>query len=460
MNARLPIAGGEATREAALAAFAANLRLSDVPAPVVLRAQELMVDWLGSALAGKGARPVEAIVRFAEAMGPADGPSEILIRRRGTSPPLAAMANGAASHFAEQDDVHNGPVFHPATVVFPPALAAAQAEGASGPEFLAACIAGYEVGIRVGEFLGRSHYKVFHTTGTAGTLAAAAAVGRLLRLTPAQMIDALGSAGTQSAGLWEFLRDGADSKQLHTAHASAAGLAAAYLARDGLTGAKRILEGAQGLAAGMSSDADPSRLDDRLGTRWALAETSFKFHAACRHTHPAADALQQVMRGHGIRAEDVKRVIARVHQGAIDVLGPVVDPSTVHQSKFSMGTVLAMIAVEGRAGLAEFDASYRDPRVVAFRERVTMVLDDEVDRAYPARWIGKVTVETNDGRAFEGRVDEPKGDPGNTLTPDELEDKAVRLAGYRGGATDAEMRRAIAAIRALPAMPRVGRLLP
>ncbi|HQU48170.1 MAG TPA: MmgE/PrpD family protein [Casimicrobiaceae bacterium] len=460
MNARLPIAGGEATREAALAAFAANLRLSDVPAPVVLRAQELMVDWLGSALAGKGARPVEAIVRFAEAMGPADGPSEILIRRRGTSPLLAAMANGAASHFAEQDDVHNGSVFHPATVVFPPALAAAQAEGASGAEFLAACIAGYEVGIRVGEFLGRSHYKVFHTTGTAGTLAAAAAVGRLLRLTPAQMIDALGSAGTQSAGLWEFLRDGADSKQLHTAHASAAGLAAAYLARDGLTGAKRILEGAQGLAAGMSSDADPSRLDDRLGTRWALAETSFKFHAACRHTHPAADALQQVMRGHGIRAEDVKRVIARVHQGAIDVLGPVVDPSTVHQSKFSMGTVLAMIAVEGRAGLAEFDASYRDPRVVAFRERVTMVLDDEVDRAYPARWIGKVTVETNDGRAFEGRVDEPKGDPGNTLTPDELEDKAVRLAGYRGGATDAEMRRAIAAIRALPAMPRVGRLLP
>ena len=459
MNARLPIAGGEATREAALAAFAANLRLSDVPAPVVLRAQELMVDWLGSALAGKGARPVEAIVRFAEAMGPADGPSEILIRRRGTSPLLAAMANGAASHFAEQDDVHNGSVFHPATVVFPPALAAAQAEGASGAEFLAACIAGYEVGIRVGEFLGRSHYKVFHTTGTAGTLAAAAAVGRLLRLAPAQMIDALGSAGTQSAGLWEFLRDGADSKQLHTAHASAAGLAAAYLARDGLTGAKRILEGAQGLAAGMSSDADPSRLDDRLGTRWALAETSFKFHAACRHTHPAADALQQVMRGHGIRAEEVKRVIARVHQGAIDVLGPVVDPSTVHQSKFSMGTVLALIAVRGRAGLPEFDAHYRGPAVVAFRDRVAMELDAEVDRAYPARWIGKVTVETTDGRRLEGRVDEPKGDPGNTLTAAELEDKAIRLARYRDGASEAEMRRAIAAIRALASAPRVARFL-
>src|SRR5207344_2793830 len=110
-----------------------------------------------------------------------------------------------------------------------------------------------------------------------------------------QMLHAFGSAGTQSAGLWEFLRDAADSKQLHTAKAAADGLLAAYLARDGFTGAQRILEGAQGMAAGMSSDADPARLTDRLGERWALAETSFKFHASCRHTHPAADALLQLV---------------------------------------------------------------------------------------------------------------------------------------------------------------------
>ena len=92
---------------------------------------------------------------------------------------FAAMVNAAASHFAEQDDVHNGSVFHPATVVFPPALAVAQALGSSGRELLTAAVAGYEVGIRVGEFLGRTHYKVFHTTGTAGTIAAAATTGRL-----------------------------------------------------------------------------------------------------------------------------------------------------------------------------------------------------------------------------------------------------------------------------------------
>ncbi len=442
-----------------LAGFAAGLRFEHIPAPVLRRAEDLFLDWFASALAGKGARPVETIGRFMQRMGPAEGPSEILVDRRGSSPLVAAACNAAASHFAEQDDVHNGSVFHPAAVVFPPALAVAQALGRSGRELLTASVAGYEVGIRVGEFLGRSHYKVFHTTGTAGTLAAAAAVGHLLRLSPEQMLHAFGSAGTQSAGLWEFLRDAADSKQLHTAHAASAGLTAAYLAADGFTGAQHILEGTRGMAAGMSHDADPSRLTDGLGSRWTLAETSFKFHASCRHTHPAADALLRLMNEHRLAADAVKRVVAEVHQGAIDVLGPVTDPQTVHQAKFSMGTVLGLVALQGRAGLGEFDAGYRDPSVMAFRDKVEMVLDPEVDGAYPARWIGKVTVETVDGRRLAARVDEPKGDPGNTLSRTEIEDKALRLAQYRDGATEAEMRRVIERVWSLADAPVVSRFL-
>jgi len=402
---------------------------------------------------------VRSIQRFAEMMGPADGPSEVLTSRRMTSPVFAALVNAAASHYVEQDDVHNGAVFHPAAVVFAPALAAAQALGASGAQLLTACVAGYEVGIRVGEFLGRSHYRIFHTTATAGTLAAAAAVGRLLGLTPAQMLHAFGSAGTQSAGVWEFLRDAADSKQLHCAHAAAAGLMSAYLAQDGFTGAARVLEGAQGLGAGMSSDADPARLTDGLGTRWTLAETSFKYHASCRHTHPAADALLQVMQQHHLKAGDVARVVTHVHQGAIDVLGRVAVPATVHQAKFSMGTVLGLIAVHGRAGLTEFDRDFLAPEVAAFRDKVTMELDREVDAAYPARWIGKVSVTTADGRTFTGRVDEPKGDPGNTLSRAEIEDKMQRLTRYGQGATGEEAKALCAKVWALAGEARVGRLL-
>ena len=446
----------------ALATFAAELKIGDIPEEVIARTEDLLVDWFGSAIAGKGSRPVETITQFAQNMGGFNaanpGSAEILIKRTNSSPFLAALANAAASHVAEQDDVHNGSVFHPATVVFPAALATAQTIGASDEDLLVAAVAGYEVGIRVGEFLGRSHYKIFHTTGTAGTLAAAA-VGHLLKLNPAQMLHAFGSAGTQSAGLWEFLRDAADSKQLHTAHAASTGLMSAYLAQSGFTGAEHILEGKQGLAAGMSSDADPSKLIDRLGSRWTIAETSFKYHASCRHTHPAADALLQVMLAHQLKPSDIAKVETLVHQGAIDVLGPVTDPATVHQSKFSMGTVLALIAHYQFAGLQEFDQHFHDPAICAFRDRAAMTLDSEVDGAYPQRWIGKVKVYLNNGEVLEGRVDEPKGDPGNTLSRAEITDKAMRLAAFSGGATPSEMSAAIERLWNIRKQSKIGLLI-
>lgn len=443
-----------------LAQFAATLKWDDVPEAVQCKAEDLWVDWFGSVLAGQSARPVQSIARFALSQGPAQGPCEVIGQRSTTSPMMAALANAAASHVAEQDDVHNGSVFHPAAVVFPPTVAVAQSIGASGAQLMAACVAGYEVGIRVGEFLGRSHYKIFHTTGTAGTLAAAAAVGNLLGLTPAQMQHALGSAGTQAAGLWEFLRTAADSKQLHTAHAASAGLTAAYLAKDGFTGAQDIFTGPQGLAAGMSTDANPAKLTEGLGTRWATAETSFKWHASCRHTHPAADALLQVVQHNGLQPADLAQVTCHVHQGAIDVLGPVVNPSTVHQSKFSMGTVLGLAARFGFAGLSEFDAHFQAPETVALRDKVVMQLDREVDQAYPQRWIGKVTVTTTDGRTLHGRVDEPKGDPGNTLSRAEITDKALRLARYGGAVAAPQAEAAVARLWQVAQWPQIGRLLP
>lgn len=441
----------------ALAAFAAGLSRSDIPDPVFRRAEDLFVDWAGSALAGRPARAVQAIDRFAAAMGPGKGPAEVLVSGRRTSPYFAAMVNAAASHVAEQDDVHNGSVFHPAAVVFPPALATAQAIGASGEALIVAAIAGYEAGIRAGEYLGRSHYRTFHTTGTVGTIAAAAAVGHLLGLDARGMNHAFGSAGTQSAGLWEFLRDAADSKQLHTAHAAAAGLASAWLARDGFTGAQAILEGRQGMAAGMSSDADAACLTDGLGSRWATAETSFKYHASCRHSHPAADALLKAMRDHDLRPEQIASVTARVHQGAIDVLGQVTVPETVHQAKFSMGSVLGLIAHGGTADLATFESVLDRADVAAFRDRVVMVRDEEVDTAYPRRWIGKVVVATLDGRRIEARVDEPKGDPGNTLSRQEISAKAAALARFGGFDNSADA--LVARFWTVPAADRVGMLL-
>ena len=450
-----------ASPTAELSRFVAGLALPDVPPRVVEFTKGLLIDWLGSAYAGKGSHQAEAIEAFARAMGPAEGPSTIIPSRRRTSPYFAAMINAAASHVVEQDDVHNASVFHPATVVFPPVLAVAEAEAKSGREILEAAIAGYEVGIRVGEFLGRTHYEVFHTTGTAGTVAAAAAVGKLLGLPAEMLVHAIGSAGTQAAGLWEFLRDAGDSKQLHTAKAASDGILSAYLARDGFKGALRILEGSQGMAAGMSRDADPARLTDRLGERWATAETSLKWHASCRHTHPAADALQILMQREGLTDDDIAEVVAGVHQAAIDVLGGVVNPTTIHQARFSMGSVLGLIAVHGVADLDSFERHVLgDKRVTRFRSKVRMERDDEVESLYPRRWIGKVRVTTTDGRSLTCRIDDPKGDPGNPLTRAELEAKAIRLAGFRNGATAWEMRTMIERVWAMDTSIGAAQILP
>lgn len=420
----------------ALAGFLAELTYEQIPGVVLDRTEDLFLDWIGSALASQGARPIPLFERYSERMGPREGKAKILVSGRGTSAYFAALVNGASSHLVEQDDLHNSSVLHPATVVFSAVLAAAQDLGKTGQDLLLASVAGYEAGIRIGEFMGRSHYRIFHTTATVGTLAAAVGVGKLLNFDKEQFINLLGTAGTQAAGLWEFLRDAADSKQLHTAKAAADGLLAAYLTEDGLTGARNILEGDQGMAAGMSSDSDPAKLSDRLGSRWALVETSFKFHASCRHTHPAADALLHLMQREGLRHDQIAKVVTRVHQGAIDVLGRVDVPQTVHQAKFSMGAVLGLIAVHGSAQLIEFrDLALTDADVAAFREKVTMELDPEVDGAYPGRWLGRVIVTTTDGRTLSAGIDEPKGDPGNTLSRPELEDKFQRLLAFSGART-------------------------
>jgi 2-methylcitrate dehydratase PrpD len=122
----------------------------------------------------------------------------------------------------------------------------------------------------------------------------------------------------------------------------------------------------------------------------------------------------------------------------------VTDPQTIHQSKFSMGFVLAMIATLGRAALADFtENSLKNKELRNFHDRVTMVLDPEVDGAYPRRWLGRVSVQTRDGRTLECRVDTPKGDPDNTLSRQELEDKAQRLVSFSGAATPDEVSQSI-----------------
>ena len=262
------------------------------PRAVQRRTEDLLLDWIGSTLAGKGARPVESIARFGSRKGRPTGRREVLIHRRGSSPLVAAAINAAASHVAEQDDVHNGSVFHPAAVVFPPALAVAQALQRSGRELLAAAVAGYEVGHprrRVSRPLalqGVPHHRHGRHAGRCRGGRPSAAPRRPSRCSmrsarPARNRRACGSFCarrptpsncTRARGGGGLERRLPGGRRLHRC-------------------ARHPRRRARAWRPACRSDADPSRLTDGLGTRWVTAETSFKFHASCRHTHPAADAL-------------------------------------------------------------------------------------------------------------------------------------------------------------------------
>lgn len=440
------------TNSQALANFASSLQYGDIPAKVIEKTKWLFLDWYASALCGSSASSVRAIRQFAFDAGPESGPCKILGTEFTTSSYFAAMVNGAASHVVEQDDLHNSSILHPATVVFPPIYSLAQEHPEiSGKEFLTAAVVGYEAGIRVGEYLGAEHYKIFHMTGTAGTVASAMASSRLLNLDPQQTLNALGSAGTQAAGLWEFLKDAADSKQLHTAKASSDGMLAAMTAKNGLTAASQILEGEKGMAKGMLSSQNPDMISSELGQRWGVLETSFKYHASCRHTHPAADALLALCEQYDIEAEQIAKLDVFVYQAAKDVLGAVDVPETIHQSKFSMGFVLALIAIYRKAGVNEFTAeAITDQRISVLRSKVNMQVDDEIERCYPLSWGSRVEVTLTSGKTHIGFTESPKGDPDNMLTQSELEDKALRLAAFSNVASADEMGSAISQIWNLP----------
>src|SRR5262245_16784132 len=268
----------------ALASFIRGCRYDSLPINVRDAAKQCLLDWLGSAMRGALEPPARIYEEVARLEG-AHPRATALPSRLKTSVTWAAQINAAASHTVEMDDLHPSSVLHPAAPIVSAAVAVGESIEANGKQLIEAIVAGYEIGIRAGEAVGRSHYALWHTTATCGTFGAAAAVALLLDLSEDQIVQTLGSAGTQAAGLWQFLEDGAMSKQLHPAHAAAAGILSAELAKRGFTAAKKIFEGPKGFLAAMSKDAAPEMLTDGLGRSYRIVTNSFKKHASRSEEH-------------------------------------------------------------------------------------------------------------------------------------------------------------------------------
>ncbi len=198
----------------------------------------------------------------------------------------------------------------------------------------------------------------------------------------------------------------------------------------------------------MSDRVYPEALVNDIGREWAVMHTSLKVHASCRHTHPAADALMATLTNSDIDADAIERVEVGVYQAALDVLGGAPVPTNTHQAKFSMGFVLALIAHRRRAGVLDFDAdSITDPKLLSFASRVSMKVDPDIESLHPERWASEVKVFLEDGSTLSSRVESPRGDPDQWLSPDEIDDKFRSLARYAGQLDDAAIDALLSGLR-------------
>lgn len=287
-----------------LAQYVVSTSYDDIPEDVVEFTKLCILDYFSSAIAGKDTEPIKKVEELVEMLGGNEQAS--LINGGKSSVANAALLNGAASHIVEQDDIHKSSIIHAATVVIPAALAVGEWKKLDGKDLITAVVVGYEVCFRIGEAVSPSHYYYWHNTATCGTFGSAAAVAKLLNLSGEQTVHSLGNAGTQAAGLWEFIEDGAMSKQLHPGKAAMNGVISSMLAEKDFTAASKILEGRRGFFEAMSDEYDADKITDGLGKEFKIMENSFKVHASCRHTHHAMDLVSDLAKQQGINADERK----------------------------------------------------------------------------------------------------------------------------------------------------------
>jgi 2-methylcitrate dehydratase PrpD len=401
--------------------FGLQQRTGPLDPDVVHAANRAVVDWFSATVAGSDMQPA-VILRAALLEDREIGPCALVPGGQRTAARTAALINATASHTAELDDIYRDGLYHPGSPTVAAALAAAERVGASGPELLRAVAVGYEVGDRIAAAVQPAHYTYWHTTGTVGTIGAAAASAEVLGLDAEQFAHALATATTMAAGLQQAFRSDAMSKPLHAGHAAEAGLLAAMAAARGFTGALDVLDGEAGFGAAMASSPDWTEATADLGRPWGITQATVKNHSCCGHTFAAVDAAL-ALRAQGLTPEDVAEVHVATYGTAIKVAGNP-DPHTEFEAKFSTAYCVAAALALGSVRLRAFEEDrLRDPALRRLMDRTTLHVDPEFDAAFPKQRGARVTVVDRNGAEHVHIRPTRKGDPDDLLTDAELRDK-------------------------------------
>jgi 2-methylcitrate dehydratase PrpD len=407
-------------------------------------AEDLVLDVVGLCLAARRTDYVGALIAGTDGAGEAT----VIGAARRLSAAGAALVNGAAAHGEDFDDTFEGGPVHAGAVVVPAVLAVAERFGRDGAAALRGIAVGVETICRLSLVAPkRVHEAGFHPTSVFGAMAAAAAVAATLDLAPAQIVAALGIAGSMAGGIIEYLADGSWTKRLHPGWAAQSGLTAALLARSGFVGPASVFEGTHGLFNGFARTraGDWGKLLDGFGTRWVTETLAFKPFACGTMAHPYIDCAIRLA-DRGVVPEIVAELLCEVAEGTVHRLWePLAEkqaPPNAYAAKFSTPFCIAVAFLTGDAGLAAFtDATVADPRVRALAGKVRYVIDPA--NPYPAAYTGHVRAVLKDGRVVEERQSHLRGGAKEPLSRAAIEAKFFANAAH-GGWKDAAAARDLA----------------
>jgi 2-methylcitrate dehydratase PrpD len=401
-----------------------------LPVDAVARARASLhvVDWFGQATYGAQMDEAQGFAGLSDS-GAAGECATLAGHRRDWYHALAL--NAAVGNLLEMDDLHRTSILHPGPVIVPAAIAVAEAVNASGEELLSAIVRAYEITIRIGRALGTSHYRYFHNTSTCGAFGAAAAAASLLKLDDIATVSALANAGSRTGGLWQMRHEPCETKSMHNMAAAQTGVASAWLAKGGVRGPTRLLEGAQGLFAAMADGAAVEAVVEHLEQRWQIHEVSFKPWPACRHAHPAIDAMRAVCAT--VEAgTTVESVEIATYKSAIDFCDKPT-PRTTLEAKFSLQHCAALVLDHARPTIADFAVDALDsPKIAALRARIRVVEDPAMTQAFPQHYAARATLILADGRTLSHTANDAWGDPECPLSAEDVMAKADGLLALAG----------------------------
>ena len=407
-----------------IAAYVAGKDFADLPAPVVEAAKKFILDVLAVGIAGWDAPGCREAVQVVTAWKQVDrGPAVILGHGAWTSPPEAAFANATIMHALDFDDTLDSSALHTMVSVFPAALALGETSGASGRELIAAVVLGVDVICRLAAAIVRPLSWI--RTATCGSFGAAAAAGKILKLSREEQMNAFGIVYSQTAGSAQCLLDGSLVKRMQPAFASRAGVFSALLAQKGITGARYPFAGEYGffnLYEGGEVQLD--RVSDNLGQHYGIMDLSIKPYPSCRMTHAAISAALALRSQNEFKVEEVRQVKVRVAEMVAEMVGKpfAVRDNPQVDAQFSIPYTVAVALLRGKPVLEDFtEERIADPRVRELSEKVTVAVDPQL----AARDIEPValTVEVNDDRRFQEQQQHLPGSPAAPLTVDECRDK-------------------------------------